>query len=245
MDSRTFCPPFDLGTIKNHSVIAVIGTTGSGKTILINNIIKALGKPVLVLSQMDNVADSYPGIEIASWVIRDPKDIYEPEYYACHANHTIVLSDDLWNMNEQKELRQNIVQLCMTAKAYKKTIIVESQSDDFITSDIRRQLSSYFIACPYKSNDIKKSIWGKYFGNIPDFNDFSAICKSEYWPSGTLLGYDVQNNTLGWVGQKPILEPENRKNASYMEVSQKLRQFSKLSLELANLFQGMESNNNM
>jgi hypothetical protein len=225
MNSRTFCEHFDLKSISDDLIIGVSGYKGSGKSKIIKEIIKAVGKPVVTATRLP--------LELPYGNMVYEINKCESLYLAFQQeNTTIVLSDSL-DTFPPNEYRMYLAENMILARARNQTIIIETEYDRFTW---RGEMSAYFISRPMTRSKCK-SIWERLFGMVSRFEDFYEISKIENWPSGTFLGYKV-GGELGWIGDKPILM--NDVDQSKTEIRNDIKRIMQLTDEIKKLVKKVE-----
>ena len=175
---------FDISTIKKHSVCVIIGKRGTGKTVLVKDILYNNYnniKEKTIISPIDNY-DIFPDLVINRTY--NP-DILSNVISKCKSNdksndESLLILDNCLCSSCFKDT--NMISLCMNGRHYKLNVIITMPYALSIPIKLRSNVEFVFI---FRENNVsnRKRLYEHYAGLFPTFEEFCQVmdkCTEDY-----------------------------------------------------------------
>jgi len=175
---------FDISTIKKHSVCVIIGKRGTGKTVLIKELLYNNYNDIkekTIISPIDNY-DIFPDLVI--------NRTYNPEILSnviskCKSNDKsndeslLILENCLYSSCFKDT---NMISLFMNGRCYKLNVIITMQYALSIPTNLRSNVDFVFI---FRENNVsnRTRLYEHYAGMFASFEDFCQVmdkCTEDY-----------------------------------------------------------------
>ena len=183
---------FDPSTIKDGSVVGVIGKRGTGKSVLVKDVMYYKRKiPMgLIMSGTEDgnsyygkfVPDSFVFSEFDKAALERLMERQKKLSKAGRAGRVFVVLDDL--MYDKKIMKEKVMrQLLMNGRHWNIFLIVTAQYVADLGPPEIRSNCDYVIACRETIHQNKERLYRMFFGIFPSFDDFCrvfAACTENY-----------------------------------------------------------------